>query len=82
MIAIANSVRIARGKTTLNAVGAIHTVLYGLASNAYATNFRDIVSGSNGACGALCTATAGYDYVTGLGRPMAANLVQALIAAP
>ncbi|WP_334042279.1 S53 family peptidase [Burkholderia ambifaria] len=82
LIAIANSVRIARGKTTLNAVGAIHTVLYGLASSAYATNFRDIVSGSNGACGTLCTATAGYDYVTGLGRPMAVNLVQALIAAP
>ncbi|MFP3617307.1 peptidase S8/S53 subtilisin kexin sedolisin, partial [Paraburkholderia sp. SIMBA_050] len=62
LIAIANSVRIARGKTTLNAVGAIHTVLYGLASSASATNFRDIVSGSNGACGTLCTATTGYDY--------------------
>ncbi len=82
LIAIANSVRIARGKTALNAVGAIHTVLYGLASSASATNFRDIVSGSNGVCGTLCTATAGYDYVTGLGRPMAADLVQALIAAP
>ncbi|MCW5192382.1 peptidase S8/S53 subtilisin kexin sedolisin, partial [Burkholderia cenocepacia] len=52
------------------------------AASAYAANFRDIVSGSNGACGALCTATTGYDYVTGLGGPMAANLVQALIAAP
>ncbi|MDF3084784.1 S53 family peptidase [Burkholderia sola] len=82
LIAIANSVRIARGKTTLNAVSAIQSVLYGLASSAYATNFRDIVSGSNGACGTLCTAATGYDYVTGLGRPIAANLVQALITAP
>ncbi|HEF5178512.1 TPA: S53 family peptidase [Burkholderia cenocepacia] len=82
LIAIANSLRIAHGKTTLNAVSALQTVLYGLAASAYAANFHDIVSGSNGACGALCTATTGYDYVTGLGRPMAANLVQALIAAP
>ncbi|AIO37590.1 S53 family peptidase [Burkholderia sp. AU19243] len=82
LVAIANGVRIARGKTTLNAVGALQTVLYGLASSAYAANFRDIVSGSNGVCGTLCNAAAGYDYVTGLGRPMAANLVQALIAAP
>jgi hypothetical protein len=74
--------RIAHSKTTLNAVGAIQAVLYGLASSNYAANFLDIVSGSNGACGTLCTATVGYDYVTGLGRPMAANLVHALIAAP
>ncbi|MCA3776923.1 MAG: S53 family peptidase [Burkholderia sp.] len=82
LIAIANSLRIAHSKTTLNAVGAIQAVLYGLASSNYAANFLDIVSGSNGACGTLCTATVGYDYVTGLGRPMAANLVHALIAAP
>jgi subtilase family serine protease len=82
LIAIANSLRVARGKTTLNAVGALQTALYGLASSAYAANFRDIVSGSNGTCGTLCNASAGYDYVTGLGRPMAASLVQALIAAP
>ena len=82
LVAIVNSLRIARGKTTLNAVNAIQSVLYGLASSAYAANFRDIVSGSNGTCGTLCTAAVGYDYVTGLGRPMAANLIQALMAAP
>nr|WP_236872992.1 hypothetical protein [Burkholderia sp. LA-2-3-30-S1-D2] len=54
----------------------------GLASSAYAANFRDIVSGSNDTCGTLCTTAVGYDYVTGLGRPMAANLIQALMAAP
>jgi len=36
----------------------------------YATYFRDITSGSNGACGAICDASAGYDHVTGLGSPL------------
>jgi subtilase family serine protease len=31
---------------------------------------RDITSGTNGTCGAQCTATTGYDYVTGLGTPL------------
>lgn len=33
--------------------------------------FRDITSGTNGDCGYLCTARAHYDYVTGLGAPLA-----------
>jgi subtilase family serine protease len=32
--------------------------------------FRDIVSGTNGACGYVCDARAHYDYVTGLGAPL------------
>lgn len=32
--------------------------------------FRDIISGSNGSCGTLCHAGAGYDMVTGLGSPI------------
>ena len=32
--------------------------------------FRDIVSGTNGDCGYLCSARARYDYVTGLGSPL------------
>jgi len=35
--------------------------------------FRDIMSGSNGDCGYLCTARARYDYVTGLGSPLTIN---------
>ncbi|MDR3571584.1 MAG: S53 family peptidase [Candidatus Pacebacteria bacterium] len=35
-----------------------------------ANYFRDIVSGTNGACGYLCTARKHYDYVTGLGSPL------------
>jgi subtilase family serine protease len=35
-----------------------------------ASYFRDVVSGTNGACGVVCTASAGYDAVTGLGSPL------------
>ena len=35
--------------------------------------FRDIVSGSNGDCGYLCTARNKYDYITGLGSPLTAT---------
>jgi subtilase family serine protease len=40
------------------------------AKTAYASYFRDIKSGTNGACGFYCTASTGYDYVTGLGSPL------------
>jgi subtilase family serine protease len=33
--------------------------------------FRDITSGSNGSCGYYCSARKHYDYVTGLGSPLA-----------
>jgi hypothetical protein len=36
----------------------------------------------NGSCGQLCDASVGYDYVTGLGTPQAALLVQAFVARP
>jgi subtilase family serine protease len=32
--------------------------------------FRDIVIGTNGSCGYVCTARKHYDYVTGLGSPL------------
>ncbi len=35
--------------------------------------FRDITSGSNGACGYFCTARKHYDYVTGLGSPVTSS---------
>jgi hypothetical protein len=41
--------------------------------------FHDITSGTNGTCGTLCTAVAGYDYVTGLGSPQANNIIPALV---
>ena len=42
-------------------------------STANSAYFRDIVSGTNGDCGYLCSARARYDYVTGLGSPQTAS---------
>jgi subtilase family serine protease len=50
--------------------GASNTDFYADKSSAKnASYFRDIVSGSNGACGYFCSARMRYDYVTGLGTP-------------
>lgn len=50
--------------------------LYGAATGSvYAKNYRDITSGSNGNCGFVCTAQVGYDFITGVGSPLANNLV-------
>ncbi|WP_155626386.1 hypothetical protein [Burkholderia diffusa] len=59
-------------------MSAIQSMLYGLAPSTCAANFLDIVSGPNGTCDTLCTTAVGYDYVTDLGRPMAADLIQPL----
>jgi len=49
------------------------------ASPSYLTvYFRDITLGSNGNCGALCTAGAGYDAVTGLGSPITTDFTPGL----
>jgi subtilase family serine protease len=42
-------------------------------------DYHDITSGTNGACGAQCTAGPGYDFVTGLGSPKANLLIPALV---
>jgi subtilase family serine protease len=74
LFTIANSMRAGAGKTALNQV---QFDLYPIAAD-----FHDIVSGTNGSCGALCTAGVGYDFVTGLGSPMANQIIPALVAAP
>jgi len=43
--------------------------LYTDAQSATIQYFNDIVTGTNGSCGTLCIAGAGYDTVTGLGSP-------------
>ncbi len=43
------------------------------ASEHHAAYFRDVTSGSNGACGYYCEARKHYDYVTGLGTPQTAT---------
>jgi subtilase family serine protease len=76
--AVANAMRVQAGKAVL---GAPHAQLYGqigAVPGTYASAFADITSGTNGAC-AICTATVGYDALTGLGTPNATSLLSALL---
>ncbi|RPE37593.1 hypothetical protein EDD90_0444 [Streptomyces sp. Ag109_O5-1] len=79
VIASADQLRAAAGKPPLAAAGpegdTAHTDVYALGG----TSLRDITAGSNGKCGAECTAGPGYDTVTGLGSPTAG--VDAALAA-
>ena len=79
LAAIVNSMRFAAGKSLMTGMNA---ALYNAATTSYNTYYHDITTGSNGTCGVLCTATAGYDYVTGLGSPKANNLINTLANAP
>ncbi len=73
LAAIVNSMRAAAGKYPM---GSMNAALYSAAKKA--NNYHDVTTGTNGTCGVLCTATSGYDYVTGLGSPQANNLINAL----
>jgi len=77
LIAIANSTRASSRKANLSSTD---TILYTLSKTAAATDFRPVTQGTNGSCGVICTASAGYDYVTGLGTPQAMAIVAALAA--
>jgi uncharacterized repeat protein (TIGR03803 family) len=57
-----------------NSINAIPSDFYSLATDNYSGYFHDIVSGSDGAY----SAGPGYDLVTGLGTPIANQLVTAL----
>lgn len=77
LVAIANSSRVAARKANLSSAGSI---VYAIAKTNLATDFNSVTQGTNGSCGTLCTASAGYDYVTGLGTPQAKWLIPALVA--
>jgi subtilase family serine protease len=77
LIAIVNSTRVAAKKANLPSA---NTNLYSIAKTAMATDFHPVTSGTNGTCGTICDASAGYDYVTGLGTPQAPALIAALAA--
>jgi subtilase family serine protease len=69
ILAAGNELRRAAGKRPLTAVDAagrtpLHTALY-----TSPRSLQDIVQGTNGTCGEVCTALPGYDTVTGLGSP-------------
>ena len=72
ILAAANSLRAAAFKPVLSAVSAtgatpLHTALYGAVRGT--TALADLTIGTNGTCGAFCTAGTGYDTVTGVGSP-------------
>ena len=77
VFAVANSSRAAAGKGTLQTAIAD---LYTFYNTTQYNDFHDITSGTNGSCGADCTAIVGYDLVTGIGSPKVNRLVPALVA--
>jgi kumamolisin len=64
----------ARAKAKLKSVGFVNPILYGLSAADKATNFSDVISGSNG----KYKAATGYDAVTGLGSMKASALFSKL----
>jgi subtilase family serine protease len=79
LIAITNSQRAAARKANLTSTNA---PLYSTAKTNLGANFHGVTTGTNGSCGVLCDALAGYDYVTGLGTPQSKVLIPALVAHP
>jgi len=75
LVAITNSMRAAARKSNLTSTD---TPVYTVAKAAPSTDFHAVTQGTNGTCGVLCTASAGYDYVTGLGTPQAPAVIAAL----
>ncbi len=75
LVALANQARLSAGKSYLASNSLTSSPEYSAATGTlYASNYRDIVSGSNGT-GPNTSAGTGYDFVTGLGSPLANNLV-------
>ena len=79
LVAIANSMRTAQRKARLSSTD---TPLYALGKTSANADYHPVTQGSNGNCGTMCTAGAGYDYVTGLGTPKAPAMIAALVAKP
>ena len=77
LVAIVNSMRVATRKGHLSST---NNSLYVLAKKNLSTEFNSVTQGTNGSCGVWCTAAPGYDYVTGLGSPIASALISALAA--
>ncbi len=73
IVADADAARAAVGKTALTSTQTL-TLLYGLAkSSSYSSDFHDVTSGST----FVANATKGYDMATGLGTPIANNIIAA-----
>ncbi len=74
LIALANQ----RRKTNLSSSDVLNWPIYEAAKDEYKNIFFDVRSGTNGTCGQPCEARKGWDFVTGLGTPIADELVKEL----
>jgi hypothetical protein len=74
LIALADQGLAANNSGSLDGATQTLPALYHLANVSYATYFRDIVDGNNG-----FAAGPGYDLVTGIGSPVADQVVQGLV---
>jgi hypothetical protein len=82
LVALANQQAAANGQSP---VGFANPALYAIAKSAsYQSCFHDITTGmnTNSFSPTKYWATAGYDLCTGLGTPIGANLIQALLTPP
>ncbi len=71
---------LAASKQLSQSIANANSELYRLARTRYRADFHDIIVGSNGKCGPECQARPGYDFVTGLGSPIANTLVPDIAA--
>ncbi len=76
-MAIENSLRGGVGHTIQDFLPDLYQTIY--PSGSYALDFHDITSGSSGG---ICVAGTGYDYVTGVGTPIADHLASDLRTLP
>ena len=76
-MAIENSYRIAHGGGVVEQALPDLYQIYG--SGSYGSDIHDITMGSSGR---ICTAGTGYDYVTGIGTPIAYPLANSLLSLP
>jgi subtilase family serine protease len=77
-MAIENSLRVAGGGTTIHQfLPDLYQTIY--PSGNYALDFHDVTTGSSGG---ICVAGSGYDYVTGVGTPIANHLANDLVPLP
>jgi subtilase family serine protease len=75
LFAVVDGSRLGLGKSAL---GDAHTPIY----TSLFVNLNDVASGTNGGCPRACNAVPGYDKVTGLGSPVANQLIPALVSLP
>ena len=73
-MAVENSLRLAGGGGVIQQALPDLYQIYG--SGNYGTDFHDVTSGSSGG---ICVAGTGYDYVTGIGTPIANTLANDLL---